>query len=242
MINDVTSRLWKFSDYSPKTNVDIAGDDSMYHILVCHVFIASVWIDIAHILQGCFSGTVSQYQGSHSDKYWEKCDNNPDTSKGNTTMWINHGINGVIQTSQRVARGHYSDVIMATIASQITSLANLYSAVYPGADQKKTSKLRVTGLWVGNSPVNGEFPAQMASNAENVPIWWRHHYIVAYFEYVIIELTLIIFIRSKISTSKYWFQTHYKMTKWTTSPIKVLSWCSTKKMTQKPCFFILPPD
>ena len=39
---------------------------------------------------------------------------------------------------------------------------------------KKTPKLRVTGL-CGNSPVNGEFPAQMASNAENVSIWWRHH-------------------------------------------------------------------
>ena len=40
---------------------------------------------------------------------------------------------------------------------------------------KKTSKLRVTGLCVGNSPVTGEFPAQMASNEENVSIWWRHH-------------------------------------------------------------------
>ena len=40
---------------------------------------------------------------------------------------------------------------------------------------KKTSKLRVTGLCVGNSPGTGEFPAQMASNAENVFIWWRHH-------------------------------------------------------------------
>ena len=40
---------------------------------------------------------------------------------------------------------------------------------------KKTSKLRVTGLCAGNSPVTGEFPAQMASNAENVFIWWRHH-------------------------------------------------------------------
>ena len=38
---------------------------------------------------------------------------------------------------------------------------------------KKTSKLRVTGLCAGNSPVPGEFPAQMASNAENVSIWWR---------------------------------------------------------------------
>ena len=40
---------------------------------------------------------------------------------------------------------------------------------------KKTSKLRVTGLWWWNWPVTGEFPAQMASNAENVSIWWRHH-------------------------------------------------------------------
>ena len=35
---------------------------------------------------------------------------------------------------------------------------------------RKTSKLCVTGL-----VVTGEFPAQMAINAENVPIWWRHH-------------------------------------------------------------------
>ena len=40
---------------------------------------------------------------------------------------------------------------------------------------KKTSKLRVTGLCEGNSPVTGEFPAQRASNTENVSIWWRHH-------------------------------------------------------------------
>ena len=42
---------------------------------------------------------------------------------------------------------------------------------------KKTSKLRVTGLCAGNSPGTSEceFPAQMASNAENVSIWWRYH-------------------------------------------------------------------
>ena len=39
---------------------------------------------------------------------------------------------------------------------------------------KKTSKLRVTGPCVGNSPGTGEF-SQMASNAENVSIWWCHH-------------------------------------------------------------------
>ena len=40
---------------------------------------------------------------------------------------------------------------------------------------KKTSKLRVTCLCVWNSPVAGESSAHMASNAENVSIWWRHH-------------------------------------------------------------------
>ena len=40
---------------------------------------------------------------------------------------------------------------------------------------KKTSKLRVTGLCARNSSVAGEFPAQRASNTENVSIWWRHH-------------------------------------------------------------------
>ena len=37
---------------------------------------------------------------------------------------------------------------------------------------KETSKLRVTGLCKGNSPVTGEFPSQRASN---VSIWWCHH-------------------------------------------------------------------
>ena len=40
---------------------------------------------------------------------------------------------------------------------------------------KKTSKPHVTGLCAGNSPASGDFPAQMASNAENVSFWWRHH-------------------------------------------------------------------
>ena len=40
---------------------------------------------------------------------------------------------------------------------------------------QKTSKLRVSDLCEGNSPVTGEFPAQRDSNAENVSIRWRHH-------------------------------------------------------------------
>ena len=44
-----------------------------------------------------------------------------------------------------------------------------------GHRSKKTSKLRVTGPCVGNSPGPSVFPAQMVSNAENVSIWWCHH-------------------------------------------------------------------
>ena len=44
-----------------------------------------------------------------------------------------------------------------------------------GHRSKKTSKLHVTGLCAGNSQVTDDFPTQMASNPENVSIWWRHH-------------------------------------------------------------------
>ena len=49
-----------------------------------------------------------------------------------------------------------------------------------GRRSKNTSKLRVTGLCEGNSPVTGEFPSQRVSNAENVSIWWRHHVITSW--------------------------------------------------------------
>ena len=49
---------------------------------------------------------------------------------------------------------------MNAMASQITSLAIVYSTIYSGADQKKPSKPRVTGRCAGNSPVTGEFPEQ----------------------------------------------------------------------------------
>ena len=69
----------------------------------------------------------------------------------------------------------HNDVIMSTMASQTTSLTIVYWTVYSRRRSKKTSKLRVSGLCEGNSPVTGEFPSHRASNAENVCIWWRHH-------------------------------------------------------------------
>ena len=50
---------------------------------------------------------------------------------------------------------------------------------------KKPPKPRVTGHYVGNSPVTGEFPAQRASNAENVSIWWRHHTLPMFVDFAV---------------------------------------------------------
>ena len=70
---------------------------------------------------------------------------------------------------------HFIYVIMSTVASQITGVSIVWSTVYSGAYEKQTPKLCVSGLCVENSPVTSEFPAERASNAENVSIWWRHH-------------------------------------------------------------------
>ena len=76
-----------------------------------------------------------------------------DCSIDGTLLW-RHNVHGGVSNHQR-----------------LDCLLNLLFRRRP----KKTLKLRVTVLCVGNSPVTGEFPAQRTSNAENVSIWWRHH-------------------------------------------------------------------
>ena len=61
---------------------------------------------------------------------------------------------------------------MSAMASQITSHTIFYSTIYLGADQRKhQSFASLVFVW----EFTGEFPAQMANNAENLSIWWRHH-------------------------------------------------------------------
>ena len=74
-----------------------------------------------------------------------------------------------VNTSVKVQSRHYGDVIMGAIASQITSLTIVYSTVYWDADQRKHQSSASLAF------VRGIHPAQMASNAEKVSIWWRHH-------------------------------------------------------------------
>ena len=57
---------------------------------------------------------------------------------------------------------------MGAMVSQITSLAIVYSTVYSGVDQRKHQSSASLAF------VRGIHPAQMVSNAENIPIWWRH--------------------------------------------------------------------
>ena len=93
---------------------------------------------------------------------------------------------------------------------------------------KKTSKLRVTGLCAGNSPVTVEFHAQMASNAENGSIWWRHHverinssplqsiryslcvslYLTPLIHSFPLSLHMYIYSISRMKTFTIWFQFH----------------------------------
>ena len=63
---------------------------------------------------------------------------------------------------------------MTTIASEITSLTVVYSTVYSDADQGKHQS-SASLAFVGEFTGTGELPAQRASYAENVSIWWRHH-------------------------------------------------------------------
>ena len=63
---------------------------------------------------------------------------------------------------------------MGAVASQITSLTIVYSTIYSDADQR-THQSSASLAFVRGIHRGPGIPAQMASNAENVSIWWRHH-------------------------------------------------------------------
>ena len=118
------------------------------------------------ILMTCFRFSVQIGQYDH----WQGIRKKIYKMRG---FWKTFDFLGLGFLEQMVAP-HYSDVIMSAMASQIASLTIVYSTVCAGKS-KNTSKLRVTGLYEGNLPVNGGFPSQRVSDAENISIWWRHH-------------------------------------------------------------------
>ena len=72
---------------------------------------------------------------------------------------------------------HYNDVIMGTMASQIPSLTIVYSTVIQAQIKEN---IKAPRHWPLCREFTGEFPAQMASNVENVSIGWRHHVDIMY--------------------------------------------------------------
>ena len=117
-------------------------------------------------------GSVTRKMFPFDDVIMNDFDSSVDLSASSAVIYATKCLLNIM--CSRISYTHYSDVIMSAMASQITSLKIAYSTVYSEED-KKTSKLRATGLCAGNSLMACELPAQRASNAENVSVWWRHH-------------------------------------------------------------------
>ena len=115
-------------------------------------------------------------------------------SKANNHIAPDHVLTWAAQSSLEFCTwftlSHYNDVRMSTMASQITSLTIVYSTVYSGADERKHQRSALLAL------VWRIFPAQRASNAENVPNWWRHHVCFVVVSRMSHETTLKIKLRS----------------------------------------------
>ena len=115
---------------------------------------------------------------------WYSCSNQLKTFKSEIDylVWI-RGCWSSLDEQPHIPRCHYCIVSMGVSLqwrhNGCDSVSNhqihacLLNCLFRGR-WKKTSKLRVTVLCVGNSPLIGEFPAQMVSNAKNSSIWWRH--------------------------------------------------------------------
>ena len=76
-----------------------------------------------------------------------------------------------ITTRERhvILHWHKSDVIMGSIASQITSLTFFYLIVYSDADQRKHQSSESLAFVRGITPHKWPVTRKMFS------IWWRHH-------------------------------------------------------------------
>ena len=79
------------------------------------------------------------------------------------------------------------------MASQITGVSIAYSTVGSGADQRKHQSSASLAFVRG-------IPAQRASNAENVSIWWRHHMMEKIFHFLNINLLFLLTKTSKATT------------------------------------------
>ena len=96
---------------------------------------------------------------------------------------------------------HYNDVIMTTIASQITSLAVVYSTVYSDADQRKhqssASLAFVWGIhrdrWIPRKgQLRGKCFHLMTSSCVIEKLWWKVFWnsILSVFSWIYVQLKI----------------------------------------------------
>ena len=158
-------------------------------VVVMQSFIMNSHEVSIHIHQGCFAGTgaivrLPQCQWSKPDGYGKisQCITTTKHSKAKTVCIFL----GIYCTLLPFSRQRYQDNCcfqdgdaMCHLARIVTTLLQQEGIAKMG-QPKKSSDWHTNDIWnhyrvTGLSPVTGEFPIQMASNAENVSVWWRHH-------------------------------------------------------------------
>ena len=130
----------------PRTNGQLRG--KCFH-LITSSWIVSVPVYITWIHKNCKNITITKRRTTHRCAYFMGCT----LYRANTLRWRHNG-------RDCFSNHQPHDCLLNRLFRHRS---------------KKISKLRVTGLCAGNSPRTGEFPAQRASYAENVSLWWRHH-------------------------------------------------------------------
>ena len=131
------------SKWPPGGHIDIFGcrSDSLqfgfeYQLQTSFAHYVSVWVEVYWFLMMSFP---KRPPGGHSRLFCFR------------TILIWHWI-----STPNCRSIHYNDVIMSTLASQITSLTIVYSTVYSGADQRKhQSSASLAFVWIiHREPVN----------------------------------------------------------------------------------------
>ena len=134
------------------------------YIWSMHMVLLYIILSTIEYIQHAFLVVTSCNYHYTSDVSMKMCGIKPNHTKTQqNTSWVH------------VSWDHYGDVIIGTIASQITNLTIVYSTVYSGADRRKHQSSASLDFVRG---IHWWIPHTKASNADNASIWWRHHDVV----------------------------------------------------------------
>ena len=106
-----------------------------------------------HAYRFCFILTITAiYIFASVQVVWLTCSSSMCSEESNATAYWSFNGRGLIPNTFLFTQNHYIDVIMTTMASQITSLTVVYSIFYSGADQRKHQSSASLAFVLGNSP------------------------------------------------------------------------------------------